>query len=560
MSSETTQKALQTIRRRTVDGVALFRPAPNQEAFFRCRDSEVLLRGGNRSGKSTCVAVRFAAVARQMPITFANGDQQVMRLPHQMDRPLLMWVVGYDLRHIGQTIYRLLFRPGLYKIVRDLDTFQWRAFDPVRDKGRQDECKPSPPLIPMSEVETIAWEHKGEKQFTQVTLKNGTIICGFSSVGEVKAGDPVDEIWIDEAIEHPGHYPEWQARLSDLKGRITWSSWPKKDNPALRDISRRAKAKREHPESRDSVAEFVLRFSDNAYIDPDEKAKRIAGWSEEDRIARDQGEYALDSLKMYAAFSRQIHCAYSDDRDADDALAAILRAGNGVPPASWTRYLVLDPGTSRPGVLLAAVPPPELGDYVVCYDELYPGRVHGADALADLILAKTENQYFEAFIIDGHAARTTPMGMGVTVGSNYSRAFRERRLACRTSGSQFLPGSDDVIGRIGIVQRWMSIRGDGRTKLRVVIDRCPVLCQQLEDYEKTEQDGFIIDKPAPRQDIDVAVCLEYLASRNPMYVERPVDNHPVYSSAYRAFLRLRQERKSQQPDKMAQFGPDATVA
>lgn len=522
--------AIQEIQRRRIDGVKMFRPLRGeQENVFRSKASELLVRGGNRSGKSVCVSVRYAAIARDMDITFHDGTKVPARLPHQKGRPLLMWVIGYDQRHIGETIYRLLFRAGLYKIIRDKETGQFRAWDPSRedDAARAMETKLSPPLIPESEVESIAWEDAKAKVFTVITLKNGTTICAYSSKGAVKAGDPVDEIWIDEAIHNSGHYPEWQARLSDNRGRLVWSSWPKRDNPALREITRRAKYKKENPNCPDDVQEFILRFSDNKFIDPKEREKRLAGWSEEDRISRDQGEYALDSLRMYPTFSKHVHCAYGDDPETDDRLATILRQRNGQPPDDWTRMLILDPGTASPGVLAIAVPPPaDFGDFGVPYAELYPGRVD-ADGLAKLAHDIFFGEVFEWFVIDPRASRQTPMGFSGTIGSNYTRAFREHGLSCRTSGSAFMPGSDDVQSRIGVVIRSLKIGQSGRPWLRIVTHRCPNLVKQMEEYERAEREGpqgvVQLDEPAANQRIDVAVCLEYGLSHNPRYLYRPMD-------------------------------------
>lgn len=510
-----------------------------------------------------CSATRFAAIARDMDIQTQDGRLIPARLPHQRGRPLIMWVVGFDLAHIGQTIYRVLFRAGLYKIIQDPVTAQWRAFDPTNpyDAENEDLAKPAPPLIPPSAIDQdeasagFSWENKGEKQFSACYLKDGTIIYAYPSTGEVKAGDPVDVIWLDEKIKFPKHYPEWQARLSDRKGRLFWSSWPARDNAALRDVSRRARAAADSPHSNDSVADFVLQFSNNPFIDEREKQKRIAGWSEDERTARDRGEFALDSLKMYHTFSKHIHCAYGEDPAADDALARVLRENNGQPPADWTRYLVLDPGTAHPAILVAAVPPPEIyGNFVVPYGELYIPRLD-ADALAKEASRRLHGEVFETFIGDPCAMRQTPVGFGMTVAANYSAAFRKYNLACRQTGHSFTPGSDDVLSRIGLLQSWMVIQNDGRCKLRIVTHRCPNLCRQLEEYEKNEHDGVIEEKPAPRQQIDLAVCLEYLASRQPRYVPRPMHIPQQRSAAFHAFQKL-QKQSSGQESRQVQCGPE----
>ena len=66
--------ALRELQRRRIDAVKMFRPAPGeQERFFRCKSSEILLRGGNRSGKTVCSATRFAAIAREVDQVVNTG-------------------------------------------------------------------------------------------------------------------------------------------------------------------------------------------------------------------------------------------------------------------------------------------------------------------------------------------------------------------------------------------------------------------------------------------------------------------------------------------------------
>ena len=62
-------KSLQNeLRERKVEALKLYRPNPNQEAFHACTASEVLVIGGNRSGKSLCTFVEDArAVTGQDP-------------------------------------------------------------------------------------------------------------------------------------------------------------------------------------------------------------------------------------------------------------------------------------------------------------------------------------------------------------------------------------------------------------------------------------------------------------------------------------------------------------
>jgi hypothetical protein len=525
------------------DGLELFRAMPTQMPVFNSTATEILARGGNRSGKSTCLAVRFASIARDKPIIGSDGKPIDLRLPWQKNRSLMMWVVGLQWDHIGSTIFRLLFKRGLYKIIRDEHTGAWRAFDPVGDNLRERDARPSFPLIPMSEIKGgfpgIAWENKKERQFSSLELNNGTIIKAWASTGEVKQGDPVDEIWIDERIAFPAHYPEWQARLSDTKGRISWSSMPREDNGAMMKLSRLAQSQAEEVQStnRDhaDVEEVVLTFSGNPFIDDDEKRKRLEGWSDEDRRRRDAGEFVTDSIRIYPRFDKTIHCAIYDNKDDDDQVSTILRERGGVPPQDWTHELILDPGTTRPAVLFAAVPPPSLWDgrepYYVLYDEIYVPRID-ARQLAQLIRKKKDElklPAFERFIIDGQAARQTPMGFAGTIGQHYTDEFKKANVFCRQSNCSFIPGDPSFLSRSGIVGSWMSYRASGKPQLRIVINRCPALVRQLQyNVRKTELDheGYmlVLDKPADNQRDDVLACLEYWASRRPTWVEADISS------------------------------------
>ncbi len=105
-------QAAAELTRRQNDGLALFRSLPHQDEFFRSDATEILVRGGNRSGKSTVTAVRTAAIARDMAVTLSDGSVVQQRLSHQKGRPLLIWVIGIQANHIGATLHRLLFKPA----------------------------------------------------------------------------------------------------------------------------------------------------------------------------------------------------------------------------------------------------------------------------------------------------------------------------------------------------------------------------------------------------------------------------------------------------------------
>jgi hypothetical protein len=302
------------LNRRSQDGLRMFRPLQTQINIFRSIASELLVRGGNRSGKSTTAAVKFAAICRDIPVLTNDGESIDQRTPWQKNRPLLVWCIGLKWDHVGDTLWRLLFKAGLYKIIRDEVTGLHRAYNPYTDSHRAYECRPSWPLIPMSEVkggmEGIAWEDKKQRQFNTIELTNGTIIKAYASTAEVKMGDPVDVIWIDEKIARIGHYQEWQARLSDTKGRIVWSSLSDMNGALLRINKRAEDQAREVAQGlreKADVESYVLKFSANPHIDDDEKRKRVEGWDEDERKLRDEGEFLVGNIKCYPTFNRDVH-------------------------------------------------------------------------------------------------------------------------------------------------------------------------------------------------------------------------------------------------------------
>ena len=558
-------KALKELSLRQCDSLEIFRPLKAQESVFLSGATELLVRGGNRSGKSTSVAVRFAAIARDKEITLNDGRRVRMRRRYQRGKLLTMWVIAYDAKYIGQTIHRLLFRPGLFKIIRDENTGNWVPYEPRNEShaARADEVTDAPPLIPESWVKPGSWdwENLGNHEFRRVVIMNPhsgeelAEIYAYSSKGDPKAGDPVDHIWIDEKIKYPRHYGEWQARILDRRGRIDWSSWPALGNSALTDLTKRAKKAKEAGDKR--VEEIVLRTDDNTTFSEEQFRQWASGFSEEEYMARVSGEYQTDSLKMYPLFSKEI-CGAIVEGSREDDLSKALRPGNGEPPEDWTREMILDPGTTNPAVLFCAIPPPNLGTYYVIYDEICIPRLD-AKQLARKIKDKIGNRMFERFIIDPRAARQTPMGFGKTVMQNYSDEFEKVGVMCRRTGSSFTFGSDQVAARIQVLQEWMHIQAStGLPKLRIVTRRCPTLVEQLQEYEKRMVANVIDDFiPARGQVIDAAVCAEYWASRAPTYIQPDpiVEGKMDAQKAWNAFKKKYFRSKKREDDNVVLLGP-----
>lgn len=563
------QRAASELTRRRNDGLELFRAMPSQMPVVLSTASELGVWGGNRSGKSTISALKFAAVARDKPLYGPDGTAYEQRLPHQKGRKLIMWVVGLQLNHIGQTIHRLLFRPGLYKMVRDVQTRRWRAYNPEVDGDV--ETKPSFPLIPQSEVKAVSWANKAGKQFEMIELEHATIYA-FASTADVKQGDPIDYIWIDERIQFSSHYPEWQARLSDVKGRIVWSSMPRADNGAMLRLNHRAQEQAEELADghRDHVDVEVVRlqFSANPHIDDEEKRKRLEGWTEDERKQRDLGLFLTDNIKIFPTFDRDFHRAVYRDPAEDDAISRILRERNGEPPVDWTREMILDPGTAKPAVLFGAVPPPELWSggvpYFIVYREIYQPRTD-ASKLAELMKQAAAGYVFRRFIIDQQAARQTPMGFSGTVGDNYSHFLREQNLRSEETQFGFIPGDPNIEARWQLVERALAVRTCGKPQLRIVVENCPKLVWQLENNVKAVQKDpisgvdVILERAAKGQQDDLRNCCEYWLSRAPIYVPPSEMSHAMAGPGMRAYQSINRmfggDRKSS--DRSVHCGPGA---
>jgi len=472
-------------QRREADGVALYRPRSHQMPFHRSRAYIKILRGGNRSGKTTSWAVEIAAAALGVPLYDDKGEP--IDLPYRKpdpDKPLVIWLIGWDERHLAR-VYRKLRKPGLFQCIKDRDTGKlraWKPWDP-EDAKRIEETVPSPPLLPDRCVAQESFLKKAEDQFSLIRLTNGTRIEGYSSRGEAGQGEDVDIIGIDEDIQRPEHVQEWVARTADRNAFVLWSAWPHTNNDALGNFSLRA----EEQQYRDSpnVTETVLKFEDNQYITREARDRLIEEWAAmgpEVVRTRNLGQFLLDRVQVFPMFDIDIHGLPRRGREPDP-LEKFLAERDFVPPPEWSHYLAVDPGTTHAAAGLYAVPPPwEYGHQVVCYAMFY-GEQTDAGEMARALKLMAGDAVFQAFIIDAHAARQTPMGFGIRVYDCYEQAFAAVGLTSLQTGSGFVLGSDNITGGNMIVRRWLQEVG-GRPMFRVVTDRTEPMQKEFRLYKK----------------------------------------------------------------------------
>ena len=492
-------KTLQAeLNERRIEALRLYRPTPQQNEFHHCLASETLVIGGNRSGKSLCTFIEDAWAA--------TGTHPVEGKYPKEGGNLI--IVGANWKHIGLVVVPYLFRAGAFKIIRDLTTNQWRAFDPVLDAERSKEAKPAPPLIPPRMIKSFSWLLKSAGYLNSCELVNGWTIYCFSSEGDPPQGFRASRVHIDEDLNNEQWVPEMQARLADNKGLFCWSAMPHSKNEALIGLNERAERAEELGKTQD-IRRFVLRFLDNPHIDQDEKRKMIERWSaigEDVLRQRSEGEFTTDSILVYPNWNMAVH---GFDRDKLPA---------GQVPDEWCRYAVVDPGHAITAVLFAAVPPGE--DKVLLYDELYI-RNCNAIIFGQEFKNKIEGQNFHAFLIDSHGGRLTDIGSGKSPQDQYTEQLISLGIRSRVTGASFIPGVDDVQAGLQAVRNVLHIRPDGTSRLRVLRGALPNFEREMKRYKKKVSyvagTTIVTDEPNKRGEFHLVDCLRYLCAYEPKY-------------------------------------------
>lgn len=493
------------LRERRLEALRLYRPNENQEAVHACTASEILVIGGNRSGKSLCTFVEDARAV--------TGQDPYNKYPKENG---ILVIVGKDWKHIGLVCVPLMFRAGAFRIIRDEKTNEWRAYNPVTDAHRKGETKPAPPLIPPRMIKKQSWVLKSANYMQYCQLHNGWEIHFFSSEGEPVQGYQSNRCHVDEDVNNENWVPELQARLVDRKGVFCWSAMPHSTNNALLGLKERADASEQALGDKSIIRQFKLRMLDNPYLDTEEKKKSIERWAalgEDVLRMRAEGDFVTDSVLCYPNFDMRIHGMERSELP------------DGQIPHEWTRYAVIDPGHSVTAVLLCAVPPNE--DYWLVYDQLYL-RQCNAEVFGEEFTKKVRNWHFHAFLIDAHGGRLRDIGSGRLPVEQYTEQLIRRGVRSQITGSSFLAGCDDIQARMESTRTALHIRPQGTPTLRVLRGSCPDLEREIKRYRKLVNyvagTAIVTDKPNTKGEVHLCQCLEYLCAYRPKYHRPPVRN------------------------------------
>lgn len=517
--------------RRQKEGLRLYEALPVVERFHADTRDERLIRGSNRAGKTLAAAVEVARAV--------TGTDPYHKYPKTNGRAA---VVAQKLKQVGEVVFRKLFKPGAFRIIRDQYTRRWRAFRPATDQHRIAEARPAGPLIPRRLVVDISWKKKKENIPAMVRLKNGWEINFYSSEGTPPNGIDIDLLWIDEEIENEAWWPEMVARLLDRRGKAIWSATPQCATEHLYNLHLRAE------ECPDLVGEHVILLEDNPHIDFAEKKKlesRLV--SEEERRVRIKGEFAMSGYRVYPNFDMRVH--------GFDPSWPI----NGAPPKDWSRYMVVDPGRQICAVLFAAVPPPYEAKGVYLYHELYIKNCDAAEFGKRVAEVYANDPVLpDVFIIDGHAGRVTEIGSGLNVESQFVLALRNNRIRCTTTGSGFIWGLDDVKAGILAVHSYLRLQDDGKPLLFVARNRLPNFENEIQRYHYRKVNRLVSDMPEKRHD-HLMDCLRYLCAAQPVW-RKPTRNTRTNSYAINALKeKLRRIKKQQgSGSQHVRLGPGVT--
>lgn len=517
------------LNRRQMEALSLFDPLPKQLRFHKSLARTRMIRGSNRSGKSQCAGAEIAWAL--------SGAHPYIAYPKEGG---IAYCVGWDHRHVGQVLWKIVGRPGAFKIIRDEVTGRWRVARPWQeyDAAYREKWRDASPFLPDRLIKSISWESKKDEIPKMVKMINGWE-CNFaSSKGAPQAGIKLDLGWIDEEIENHRWYSEMVSRVSDRITRFFWSATPLAATQQLYELHQKC----HEPDNNGRLEEILLLIDENPYIPQNEKDEFKARLSPDELRVRYYGEFALAGFRRYAEYMHQEHCV----------------TPFAIPP-DWTHYMAVDPGTQVCAVLFAAVPPSASQgvprDYELhIYDELYIKRC-SAMKFGEAVSRKMGHlrDRFEAFIIDGQYGRQMESGIGKTVEEQYSEALREFGVKSSRTGHGFIRGGTNLEGREGSVRRLMQIRAStGSAALRIHIDHCSHLDWELKNqFYRRARDGTVTDKRKTGSDHCVD-CLEYLASYDPQW--RPPPPKRPSDSVWK-YLRLKRMKQAKKVDAAISLGP-----
>jgi len=514
-ASKQAERYAAELARRDMDALKLYEPSEIQERYHSCTAKECMFQAGNQVGKSLA---GFAEIARAV-----LGLDPYDKYPKKDG---ICAVLGYKEKHIGMVVHRYLFLPGAFSIIRDEHTKKWRTYRPwvATDKLREKQSIPAPPLIPKRYIKRIAWESKAKNIFSRVELSTGWVIHAFSSTAKPDQGFQLDLGHIDEDIIREDWYDELVGRCSMRNGKIRWTALPQNENDAMNRVAERAEDdEAAHALGGDPPNTVMVRATifDNPFMSDEAREANIKIWKskgEDEYRKRALGERITDTVRMYPTFSRTNN-AIQAYNDRIGPLIDYYLDTKMVPP-EWMRTMVVDPGHATCAVLFLATPPPEIGMFVLAYNELYI-RQCDAKKFGESVHMVIGPDWFQRFIIDEHGGSLTSMDTGRTPQEAYESALASHNIQCVETGHRFVRGCDSISFRESETRLRLNNTTAGYPSILYDSDRCPNLEREMVRFKKKKINGEIIDKGNRTGNTHLVECLEYAMADGLEYIPPP---------------------------------------
>ena len=540
-ATDPVESAKSTLFDRAREALRVYRPGTaDQERVHTTAAQTLVVSGANRSGKSTTGFSEAASRILGVPVFGRDGEPIPLRFPvAKQGEPFEYWFIGHDWNHIGQTIYRILFQPGLFYTIYDPNLERYVAFNENIPWHAANIAKkvPAGPLIPSRYIVESSWTWnpqgggKEKNGFDSVRLKNGATIRAFpSSAPQAKQGDPVRGMLVDEDVKFGEHVPEYFARLADFGGWFIWPAWPHDENYMLSNLIDGCEKAMQDGDKR--FEHIKLSMSDNPYFTAEKKRlqiDRFAILGDEDMVAsRVEGERNVEGRRMYD-FQPMVHGVSSAnilravpelDAGTPRGIVQKLYRTKGCLPAEWTRYFAIDPSTTRTAVALGTVPPPivegvEMPPMIVLESEIVLKRAT-PNHVALAIQEAAELRPIEAFIMDRRFGQQTHQSAGMATWDVYANAFLEINLKSRSTENFFIPGCDVPLDRYARVRECLYNAHTMKVQLLVVLDATPQTQKEFNRYYKKKEEiqgvERITDVPENPRKFDCMAALEYLVA------------------------------------------------
>ncbi len=513
---------LSEMAQRECEALRLYEPMPEQDRFHASEAPERLILGGNQGGKTLCECVEIARAV--------TGQDPYSKYSLRNGRAI---VVGKDLLHCSEVIFRKLFKPGAFKVIYDPELGRLRAFRPGNqwDEDHFDLAKPAPPLIPARfyRNQDISWENKRSEIPKLVIIRTtGWRLSFFSSLSHPPQGWDADIATFDEEIEHPSWYVEVAARMMArrqpipgtgrkrfINGRFWWGATPQAGTEHLYKLFEDAEQCENEETPR--IEKFDVSLMANIHMTAEAKSDFIA------KLSGNEDEYNVRVLGHFAIAGSRVYPEM------------MPRGPHGCPafpiPDNWTRFIAIDPGRQVCAVLFCAIPPPGQSTITLpdrtefpvkgrkfLYDELYIKKCN-AQIFAERLREKVGTASLYSMIIDGHAGRQTEIGSGITIESQYSSALKAAKFSCEKSGHKFTWGSDNVDARILACRQGLHLDADGISTWCLMHEKLPSFIKEVQNYVYKKHPGTTVctDVPLKRND-HLMDCWGYLAMARIGYV------------------------------------------